>query len=324
MHDLSHLSKHGVIRMARRKIILDCDPGHDDAVALLLAGAHPSLEMLGITPVAGNSYVENTTRNALILTEMADLDVPVIPGAGKPLLRAQIVAPNIHGESGLEGVPLPSPTRKPLAMKAIDFMAEQIRKFPGEVTLVPIGPLTNIAHFVLHYPELLGDVQEVVIMGGGIHFGNTTPVAEFNIFADPEAAQIVFQSGMPLTVMPLDVTHQAKIFLGEIKKMEAFSSEIISKMGTLLGFFHKTYYDVFHIEGAPLHDPCTIAYLIEPELFGFEDYVANVELHGTHTYGQTVVDYWHLSGKAPNSRWAKSIDRERYIQLIFETFSRYA
>lgn len=304
--------------MKKRKIILDCDPGHDDAMAILLCGASPELELLGITTVAGNSYVQNTTRNALIVTEMAKMDVPVAQGAAKPMIRDQIVAPDIHGESGLEGVNLPPPTRKAIDEDAVSFIARMVQKYPGEVTLVPTGPLTNIALFMLQYPRLIPNLEEIALMGGGIAFGNTTPVAEFNILADPEAAQVVFSHDVSITVIGLDLTHQAKIYMDEIRKLESYPSEVVSKMGTLLGFFHGTYYDVFKIEGAPLHDPCAVAYLIKPELFEFEHYYTQVEIRGELTYGQTVVDYWKLSGKKPNAKWATRIDREGFINLIYE------
>jgi purine nucleosidase/pyrimidine-specific ribonucleoside hydrolase len=307
----------------KKKIILDCDPGHDDAVAILFAGASEKINLLGITTVAGNSYVKNTTRNALIMAENAKLDVPVCEGAAKPILRKQIVAPDIHGESGLEGADMPAPTKEKDSRTAIEFMAEMVKKHPGEVTIVAVGPLTNVAHFINIYPELTKDVKEIVIMGGGIEFGNTTPAAEFNIFADPEAAQILFDSGIHSVVFPLDVTHQTKIFMDEIEKMQEFPSMIVSKMGLLLKFFHQTYFDIFKIEGAPLHDPCTIAYLLEPEIFEYEDYYAQVELKGELTYGQTVVDYWKKSGNKPNSTWALKANRERFIDLLFEVLSNY-
>lgn len=306
-----------------RKIILDCDPGHDDAVAILLAGIAEEIQLLGITTVAGNSYVENTTKNALILVENGKLNVPVCKGAAKPLVREQIVAPDIHGESGLEGANLPQPTIKKDSRGAVEFIAQKVCESQKEVTLVAVGPLTNIATFVINYPELVDKVQELVIMGGGIGFGNTTPVAEFNILADPEAAQIVFNSHIPLTVFGLDVTHQTKIFMDEIKKMQSFSSFIVSKMGLLLEFFHQTYFDVFKIKGAPLHDPCAIAYIIEPKLFEYKDYYCQIELKGQLTYGQTVVDYWQNSGKPPNSKWAIKANRESFIDLLFKKLSDY-
>jgi len=309
--------------MSKRKIILDCDPGHDDAVAILLAGASDKIDLLGITTVAGNSYVHNTTRNALIITEMAGIETEIYEGAAKPILRNQIVAPDIHGESGLEGVELPEPVRKKSEIPAVEFIAKTIKDNPGEVTLVPIGPLTNIAQFVLNYPELCMYVKEVVVMGGGIEFGNVTPTAEFNIFADPEAAQIVLQSGMPVVMVPLDVTHIAKINMEEIKELQKYSSEVVSKMGILLEFFHQTYYDVFRIEGAPLHDPCTIAYLIEPDIFESEEFYAEIELNGKLTYGQTVVDYWKKHGKKPNSKWLLNVDRKKYIDIIFEQLKKF-
>jgi len=306
-----------------RKIILDCDPGHDDAVAILLAGIAEEIELLGITTVAGNSYVGNTTKNALILVENGKLNVPLCEGAAKPLVREQIVAPDIHGESGLEGANLSDPTLKKDSRRAVEFIAEKVNEFEGEVTLCAVGPLTNIATFLINSPHLCDKVKEIVIMGGGIAFGNTTPVAEFNIFADPEAAHIVFNSGIPLTVFGLDVTHQTKIFMDEIKKMQSFSSFVVSKMGVLLEFFHQTYFDVFGIKGAPLHDPCAIAYLIEPEMFEYEDYYCQIELKGELTYGQTVVDYWKNSGQLTNSKWAINANREKFIDLLFKKLSKY-
>lgn len=309
--------------MNKKKIILDCDPGHDDAMAILLAGASPEIELLGVTTVAGNSYVHNTTRNALILTELAKIPAPVVQGAGRPLVRDQIVAPNIHGESGLEGANLPKPSRKPLDMDAVHFIAKKVAEFPHQVTLVPVGPLTNIALFILQYPQLLPLVSDIVLMGGGIAFGNVTPVAEFNVYADPEAAHVVFTSAIPITVFGLDVTHQAKIFMPEIRTLQQYPSEIVSKMGLLLEFFHATYFDVFKIEGAPLHDPCTVAYLIRPDLFEFESFYTQIELHGKLTYGQTVVDYWHLSQNPPNAKWAMKINREGFIQLLYDRMKFY-
>ncbi|KAF2955247.1 nucleoside hydrolase [Marinitoga sp. 38H-ov] len=305
----------------KRKVILDCDPGHDDAVAILLAGIAEEIELLGIIAVAGNSYLKNTAKNALILAEMANINVPVFAGSSKPLLREQIVAPNIHGESGLEGANLPEPKKELENKNYLEFIAENVYSNPNEITLVAVGPLTNIAKFALNYPDLIPLVKELVIMGGGIKFGNTTPRAEFNIYADPEAAQIVFNAGFNLTVFPLDVTHQAKIYMDEIKEMQKFESEIVSKMGVLLEFFHQTYYDIFKIEGAPLHDPCTIAYLIKPEIFEFEEYYAQVETKGELTYGETVVDYWHL--KEPNSKWALKVDRKEFINLLFSQLKKY-
>ncbi|SHF03904.1 pyrimidine-specific ribonucleoside hydrolase [Marinitoga hydrogenitolerans DSM 16785] len=305
----------------KKKVILDCDPGHDDAVAILLAGIAKEIELLGVIAVAGNSYLRNTVRNALILTEMANINVPVFKGSEKPLLRKQIVAPDIHGESGLEGANLPEPTKKVENKNYLEFLAENIYSNPNEITLVAVGPLTNIAKFALNYPDLVPLVKELVIMGGGIEFGNVTPRAEFNIYADPEAAQIIFNAGFNLTVFPLDVTHKAKIYINEIKEMQEFSSEIVSKMGILLEFFHQTYYDVFKIKGAPLHDPCTIAYLINPEIFEYEEYFAQVETKGELTYGETVVDYWHFN--KPNSKWALNVNREEFIKILFENLKKY-
>ena len=305
-----------------KKIVLDCDPGHDDAIAILLAGLSDGIDLLGITTVAGNSYLENTTRNALIVSELAGLDVDVYPGSSKPLVRDQILAHDIHGYSGLEGADLPKPTRKPKNVHAVEFMAATIKKNFGDITLVATGPLTNVALFALRYPELVKGIEEIVIMGGGIAFGNVTPVAEFNIFSDPEAADIVFRLDVPKVLAPLDMTHKAAITQKELEKMRSFNSDVLNTIADLLSYFMKTYKDVFGIDGAPLHDPTTIAYLIDPGMFTWEDYNIVVELRGEYTYGQTVADIWKTTGRDPNTRVLMDIDRERFFDLLLKELSK--
>ena len=300
-----------------KKIILDCDPGHDDAVAILLAGLSEEIELLGITTVAGNSYLENTTRNALVITELAGIDVEVYPGSPRPLVREQIVAHDIHGLSGLEGANLPEPKKKPSEVHAVDFIAGAVEKNCGEVTLVATGPLTNIAIFARKHPELLKCVEEIVFMGGGIAFGNVTPVAEFNIFVDPEAADIVLNLDVPKVMAPLDMTHKAAITKEEVERLRRTGSEVLRILSDLMDFFMKTYREVFGIDGAPLHDPTTIAYLIDPGMFEWEDLNVVVELKGEYTYGQTVVDIWKTTGRKPNVRVLKDIDRDRFFSLLF-------
>ena len=302
-----------------RKIILDCDPGHDDAVAIMLAGLHKNIELLGITTVAGNSYLENTTRNALIISEMAGIDVEVYPGASKPILRDQIVAHDIHGFSGLEGADLPNPKKSASSVHAVDFMAQVVRENFGEVTLVATGPLTNVALFALRYPDLVKGIKELVFMGGGIAFGNVTPVAEFNIYVDPEAADIVLKMDVPKVMAPLDMTHQAAITREEVQKLKDSGSRVLNAVADLMIFFMKTYKEFFGIEGAPLHDPTTIAYLIDPDMFEWDYLNVSVELKGTFTYGQTVVDIWKTTGRKPNVRVLKKIDRDKFFKLLLDT-----
>ncbi len=302
-----------------RKIILDCDPGHDDAVAIMLAGLHEDIELLGITTVSGNSYLENTTRNALIISEMSGIDVEVYPGASKPILREQIVAHDIHGYSGLEGADLPDPKKAASNIHAVDFMADAVRKNFGEITIVATGPLTNVALFALKYPDLVKGVKEFVFMGGGIAFGNVTPVAEFNIYVDPEAADIALKMDVPKVMAPLDMTHQAAITREEVQKLKDSGSKVLNVVADLMNFFMKTYKNVFGIEGAPLHDPTTIAYLIDPGIFEWEDLNVSVELKGEFTYGQTVADIWKTTRKEPNVRVLEKIDRDKFFALLLDT-----
>lgn len=302
-----------------RKIILDCDPGHDDAVAIMLAGLHEDIELLGITTVSGNSYLENTTRNALIISEMSGIDVEVYPGASKPILREQIVAHDIHGYSGLEGADLPNPKKAASNIHAVDFMADVVKENFGEVTIVATGPLTNVALFALKYPDLVKGIKELVFMGGGIAFGNVTPVAEFNIYVDPEAADIVLRMDIPKVMAPLDMTHQAAITREEVQKLKDSESKVLNVVADLMNFFMKTYKNVFGIEGAPLHDPTTIAYLIDPEIFEWEDLNVSVELKGEFTYGQTVADIWKTTGKEPNVRVLEKINRDKFFDLLLDT-----
>ncbi len=302
------------------RIILDCDPGHDDAFAILLSVASKEIELLGVTTVVGNSYLENTTKNARTVLDLFDIDVPVFAGCDKPLFRNVIVAPDIHGKSGLEGAQLP-PAKRPIErLHAVDFIAQTLEKY-SDVVLVPTGPLTNIALFMIRYPHLIKKIASIVLMGGGIAFGNVTPAAEFNIFADPEAAKIVFQSGVPIVMAPLDVTHQVVVTEEEVRKMRLLGAKF-DLLADLLVFFKSTYKRVFGIEGVPLHDPCTVMYLIHPELFETKDYHVDVETKGELTYGQTVVDVWGTTGKTPNAKVMLRADRKKFFDLFFEKLSQ--
>lgn len=301
------------------RIILDCDPGHDDAFAILLAVASKEIELLGVTTVVGNSYLENTTRNARTVLDLFDIDIPVFAGCDRPLIRNTIVAPDIHGKSGLEGAQLPSAKRPIEKTHAVDFIAQMLERY-SDIILVPTGPLTNIALFMLRYPHLIKRINSIVLMGGGIAFGNVTPVAEFNIFADPEAAKIVFNSGVPIVMAPLDVTHQVIVTEREVSRMRQFGAKF-NLLADLLVFFKSTYKRVFGIEGVPLHDPCTVMYLLHPEIFEVKEYYVDVETKGELTYGQTVVDIWHTSGKIPNAKVMLKADSEKFFDIFFEKFN---
>ncbi|MFQ5794756.1 MAG: nucleoside hydrolase [Candidatus Bipolaricaulia bacterium] len=308
---------------SRKQIILDCDPGHDDAVAILLAAAAQELDLLGITTVAGNSYLENTTRNALSLCTLAGIDVPVCPGIGRPLVREQITAHEVHGPSGLDGAELPEPKRKS-GENAVDFIADQVSAHPGKITLVAVGPLTNIATFLIRYPELTEAVGSLVFMGGGIGFGNVTPAAEFNIYADPEAAAVVFKSSIETTMFPLDLTHQVMIADAEIATIRSAGSPVANALADLLTYTLRTCQTLFGLKAAPLlHDPCTIIYLTHPGLFEVNRYWGGVELKGEYTYGQTVVDRWGVTGRPPNIQVAERVDREAFLEVLYELLGRY-
>ncbi|WP_448522488.1 nucleoside hydrolase [Pseudothermotoga sp.] len=300
------------------RIVLDCDPGHDDAFAILLAAASKEIELLGVTTVVGNSYLENTTVNARKILDLFDLDVPVFAGCAKPLLRGIVVAPQIHGQSGLDGAAVPPPKRGIEKIHAVDFIAQMAQKY-DDLILVPTGPLTNIALFILRYPELVKRISTIVLMGGGIAFGNVTPVAEFNIFADAEAAKIVFKSGIPIVMAPLDLTHQVVATEREAEKLRSMG-ERFQIMADLLMFFKSTYKRVFSIDGAILHDPCTVMYLLHPEIFQSQDYFVDVETKGELTYGQTVVDVWRTTANEPNAKVLLKVNREKFFDVLFEKF----
>lgn len=306
----------------KEKIILDCDPGHDDAIAILLAAMDERTDLLGITTVAGNSYVENTTLNALKIAELAKIEVGVYRGADLPLVRDQIIAPGIHGDSGLEGTELPEPKMNEADQHAVDYMVETVESNPGEINLVATGPLTNIAIFARKHPKTFEKIKRLVMMGGGIGFGNTTPVAEFNIHADPEAAAIVFGTDVEKILAPLDLTHQAVMSEEYIRKLKTFRKKGLDILADLMGYFHSTYKKVFGIDGAVLHDPCTVMYLIDPTIFESETLHVDVELRGEFTYGQTVADIWKTTGKAPNMRVLKKMDRKKFFDILFEDLEK--
>ncbi len=301
------------------KIILDCDPGHDDAFAILLAASSREIELLGVTTVVGNSYLSNTTRNARTILDMFDIDVPVFPGCEKPLVRDVVTAPEIHGGSGLDGAELPPPKKPIEKTHAVEFMAQMLEKY-DDITLVPTGPLTNIALLLIKYPHLAKRISRIILMGGGIAFGNITPVAEFNIFVDPEAAKVVFKSGVPIVMAPLDLTHQIIVTDSEVERMRKLGDKF-NVLADLLVFFKSTYKSVFGIDGVPLHDPATVMYLIEPRIFQSEEYYVDVEIKGELTYGQTVVDVWHRSGRKPNATILTKVYREKFFEIFFEKIS---
>ncbi|WP_312079734.1 pyrimidine-specific ribonucleoside hydrolase RihA [Leclercia sp.] len=306
-------------------IILDCDPGHDDAIALVLALASPELDVKAVTSSAGNQTPDKTLRNVLrMLTLLKRTDIPVAGGAVKPLMRELIIADNVHGESGLDGPALPEPGFAPQHCTAVELIAKILRESAEPVTLVATGPQTNVALLLNSHPELHAKIARIVIMGGAMGLGNWTPAAEFNIFVDPEAAEIVFQSGIPVVMAGLDVTHNAQIMAEDIARFRAINNPVARTVAELLDFFmeyHKT--EKWGFQGAPLHDPCTIAWLLKPEIFTTARRWVGVETQGKYTQGMTVVDYYFLSGNEPNTEIMLNIDRQAFVDLLAERLAFY-
>lgn len=303
-------------------VLLDCDPGHDDAIAILLALASPELEVLGITTVGGNSGLANTTRNALTVLEVAErTDVPVAAGCDQPLVRPLRIADHVHGKSGMDGPVLFPPTIEPVEAHAVDFIAEKVAASSEPVTLIPTGPLTNIALLLRRYPDVAGNISRVVLMGGAIELGNTTPSAEFNILVDPEAADIVFRSGMDVTMVGLDVTHQARMgkVHGDRLRPQGKSGAFVAD---LLDFFVRFHQRVYAMDTSPVHDAVAVADVIWPDLLEAERFHVAVETMSPLTAGRTVVDRWRVTGQEPNARVGLAIDGERFGDLVVERISR--
>ncbi|MCC5982828.1 MAG: nucleoside hydrolase [Rhodobacteraceae bacterium] len=311
---------------ARRKIIIDTDPGQDDAVAILLALASPDeIDLLGITCVAGNVPLALTARNARVVCELAGrADVKVFAGCDRPLRRPLVTAEHVHGKTGLDGIDLPDPEMPLQGAHAVDFIIETLRAAPpGSVTLVPIGPLTNIATAFARAPEVVARVAEIVLMGGAyFEVGNITPAAEFNIYVDPEAAAAVFGAGVPLVVMPLDVTHKALTTRPRVEAFRALPGRVGPAVAAWTDFFERFDKEKYGSEGAPLHDPCTVAYLLRPDLFTGRHINVEIETEGRFALGMTVADWWRVSGRAPNARFMGDVDADGFFALLTERLAR--
>ncbi|MRX49604.1 nucleoside hydrolase [Paracoccus sp. S-4012] len=309
-----------------RKIIFDTDPGQDDAVALLLALASPEeVEVLGVTAVAGNVPLDLTAKNARIVCELAGRpDLPVHAGCDAPLARRLVTAENVHGATGLDGIDLRPPAMPLAETHAVDFIIETLRGEPsGSVTLVAVGPLTNIATAFDRAPDTVPRVQEIVIMGGAyFEVGNVTPAAEFNIYVDPEAAKLVFDSGAALTVMPLDVTHKALTSRDWVEGMRALGTRVGEAVASWTDFFERYDKAKYGNLGAPLHDPCAVAWLIRPELFSGKRVNVEIETAGEFTAGMTVADWWGVTGKAANCLFVNEVDRDGLFAMLTERLAR--
>ena len=298
--------------MSATKILLDCDPGHEDAIALLLALASPELELLGVTTVAGNQTLDKTTANALRLLEFAGRgDIPVAAGADRPLVREQYVASYVHGETGLDGPDLPPAQGSPLEQHAVDFLADAIRETGGKVTLVPTGPLTNVALLLALHPD--ARPERIVLMGGAIAEGNVTPAAEFNIWADPEAAARVFASGLDVTMVGLDVTHQALFTPAHVGRLAGRVGRMVAELLEFYGHFHK---QVYNFDGSPIHDAVAVAHIIREDLVKTEHLNTEIDVESELCRGRTVVDVWRRSGRDPNSHVGVDIDADGFLELL--------
>ena len=312
--------------MTARKIIIDTDPGQDDAVAILLALASPEeIEVLGLTCVAGNVPLDLTTRNARIVCELAGKrDVKVLAGCDRPLGRDLVTAEHVHGKTGLDGPDLPDPSMEMAEGHAVDFIIDQVRSQPpGSVTLCPLGPLTNIATALQRAPDIAERVQEIVLMGGGcFEGGNITPAAEFNIYVDPHAADIVFRAGIPIVVMPLDVTHKALVTKPRNDAFRALNSPVGTAVAQMTDFFERFDKEKYGSSGAPLHDPCVTAYLIRPELFQGREINVTIETESELTMGMTVADWWRVTDRPANATFMRDIDADGFFALLTERLAR--
>lgn len=318
---------------SRRPVILDCDPGHDDALAILLAAHH--FHVLGITAVAGNVDVDRTTLNARRVVDLAGLEVPVARGCATPLVQPPVHVPDIHGDSGLDGYEFPPPRAAIEKRHAVEFFVDTVRARDG-ITIIATGPLTNLAVALRTAPDIAGRIKEISLMGGSVTGGNMTPAAEFNIWFDPEAAAVVFQSGIPLWMCGLNVTRQAGIDLAGIARIEALGTRTAAALGSLLRFYLGRQRSRAGGASGPLHDPCAVAILLEPAVISWVPVHVAVELRGEHTRGMTVCDVRHVPhfnpaaierapprGASPNARVATAIDREAFMRLIEAALASY-
>ena len=306
------------------KIILDCDPGHDDAVALLLAHGSPEIDLLAVTTVVGNQTLEKVTRNALAIARVANItNVPFAAGSPRPLVRTIENAPDIHGESGMDGPELPEPAIELDPRHAVDLIIDTVMAHePGTVTLVPTGGLTNIALAVRKEPRIAERVKEVVLMGGGYHVGNWSAVAEFNIKIDPEAAHIVFNEKWPLTMVGLDLTHQALATDEVADRIAAVGTKPAKFVGELLEFFGHAYKDAQGFDFPPVHDPCAVAYVIDPSVMTTRRVPLDVELTGTLTLGMTVADFRAPAPADCNTSVAVDLDHQKFWDLVVDALER--
>ncbi len=311
--------------MAPRAVILDCDPGQDDAVAILLALASPEeIELLAITTVAGNVPLALTQRNARQVVELGRRrDVPVFAGCARPILEPLVTATEVHGATGLDGVTLPEPTLPLAAEHAVDAIVRLVmERPPGTVTLCPTGPLTNVALALVKEPAIGPRLAEIVLMGGAKELGNVTPAAEFNFWVDPHAARVVFESGVPVTMIGLDLTHQVLVTAPRLERIRAIGTPVARAVHDFLEFFNRHDMARYAIPGAPLHDPCVIAHLLRPELFAGKRCRVEIETEGRFCRGRSVVDWWGRSDRPANALVLTEADADGFFDLLIERLAR--
>ena len=314
------------ITLGAQKIIIDTDPGQDDAVAILLALASPDeIEVLGITAVAGNVPLSLTERNARIVCELAGRpDIAVYAGCDRPLRRKLVTAEHVHGKTGLDGPELPEPKIKLQEKHGVDFIIDTILQEPGNsVSLCPLGPLTNIASAILKQPKIVSRIKQIVLMGGAyFEVGNITPTAEFNIFVDPDAAKIVFEAGIDMVVMPLDVTHKALVTGERNEAFRQLKSPVGVAVAEMTDFFERFDKEKYGSLGAPLHDPCVTAYLINPKIFSGKKINVEIETKSELTLGMTVADWWGVTDRKANTFFVGDLDSEKFFNLLTERLGR--
>ena len=303
-------------------IILDGDPGHDDAIAWTLAKTSPLLKILAVTSAAGNQTIEKTTYNAMRICTLIGIDAPIAKGRPKPILNEVMNAPSVHGESGLDGPALPEPAMELCGMNACELWAKVISESDHPVTIISTGPLTNTATFILAHPELKDRIERVSMMGGGVEFGNWTPAAEFNILVDPEAADIVFRSGIPIVMAGLDVTEKALIMPEDFEKIKALENPVSDIVWQWLEFFYK-FHKTIGYEGAPMHDPCAVMYLIHPEIFTTRDMFVQIETCGDYCKGTTVADFYGTTCMTPNAKCIMGVDRDAFADYLVDAMKYY-
>lgn len=309
--------------MDKTKIILDCDPGHDDAVAIMLAGKSPKIDLLGITVVAGNQTLDNTQRNALNVVQCLGLDVPVYAGCGQPMIREKITAGDIHGKTGLDGPVFEPLTRKLELEHAVNYIVKTLMESDDPITMVTTGPMTNLAMAMRMEPRIIDKIERIVLMGGAYTNGNVTPAAEFNIVADADAAYVCFTSGRPITMVGLDVTRKALCYPSIVERMEKVNNKASKLFVDLMRHFCKSQKEVFGWEGGPLHDPITIAYLIDPTVLTTKPMFSEIDIRSTQSYGRTNCDYFGYLHKEPTADVGIDIDVEKFWNMIEEGLRLY-